>query len=197
MGLFSKRGLWSTTEPKIAHGYTRRRSEYGAGSATIVLVLDRREISEGQHYSKNGPLIYCFHSGLDAVNIEYVVWGDRLEFVGAAKAREPHAWGRARFKRQNGKWLPLSRPPVRLDDERTYGSFDEWLRLSIERVIAMHGAATALEVFSSLYATLDPHDALEHEQILTTLEESCDARHRRRLRAGHRRGLRLFGMRAA
>ena len=35
---------------------------------------------------------------------------------------------------------------------------------------------TAVEVFSSLYATLDPWRALEHEAILTRLEELCTAR---------------------
>ena len=179
VGLFSKRGLWTTLEPKIAHGYTRNRStQYGAGSATIVLVLDRREIEDGVHYNRESPDIFRFHGRMGADRVEYIVWGDRLEFTGGAKAAEPRPWGRARFKRQGGKWVPLSRPPVRLDEDRTYSSFDEWLRLSIKRVVALQGKAMALEVFSSLYATLDPWEALEHEHILDVIEAECLVRQR-------------------
>ena len=81
VGLFHKRGLWTTLDPRIAHGYTRGRAgssrEYGAGSATIVLVLDRRAITEGVHYTHESPKIYRFHAGLDSQYIEYICWADR------------------------------------------------------------------------------------------------------------------------
>ncbi|MFC1526987.1 hypothetical protein ACFL6X_09295 [Candidatus Latescibacterota bacterium] len=177
VGLFHKRGLWSTTEPRVAHGYTRGRSRlYGTGSATVVLVLDRGEIEEGVHYSHDNEVIYRFHSGLRSRHIQYILWGDRLEFRGDGRAREPNPWGQARFKRQGGRWVPLSRPPVRLDSETEYGDFDEWLTQSITRIVRRLGEATAVEVFSSLYATLDPWRALEHEAILARLEEQCTVR---------------------
>jgi hypothetical protein len=177
VGLFHKRGLWTTSEPRIAHGYTRWRSrQYGAGSATVVLVLDRGEIAEGVHYSHDSEVIYRFHSGVDSHHIQYILWRDHLEFRGERKAPEPRPWGRARFKREAGKWVPLSRPPVRLDANAEYGDFDEWLTQSIGRILRRLGEATAVEVFSSLYATLDPWRALEHESILTRLEELCAAR---------------------
>jgi len=156
VGLFHKRGLWTTVDPRTAHGYTRGRStEYGVGSATIVLVLDRRELTEGVHYSHEGPSIYRLHAGLDSQHIEYICWADRVEFRGADRATEPSAWGRARFKRQSGSWMPLSRPPVRLEAD---------------------------VVFSSLYATLDPWSALEHEEILQRLEALCSSTQLRRAR---------------
>ena len=174
VGLFHKKGLWTTMDPRVAHGYTRGRAgssgEYGAGSATIVLVLDRRELTEGVHYSHEGPSIHRFHSGMDARYVEYICWADRVEFRGSDRAAEPSPWGRARFKRQGGSWVPLSRPPVRLDADVFYNTFDEWLELSLRRVLSVRGSATALEVFSSLYATLDPWAPLEHEEILLRLE---------------------------
>jgi hypothetical protein len=72
--------------------------------------------------------------------------------------------------------VPLSRPPVRLDGDSEYRDFEEWLTQSVTRILRRLGEATAVEVFASLYATLDPWRALEHEEILTRLEELCTAR---------------------
>jgi hypothetical protein len=179
VGLFHKRGLWATSEPRIAHGYTRGRSgQYGAGSATVVLVLDRGEIEEGIHYSHDSEVIYRFHSGLDTQHIQYILWADHVEFRAERKEPGLSPWGRSRFKRQEGKWAPISHPPVRLDADYEYGDFHEWLTQSITRILRRLEEATALEVFSSLYATLDPWRALEHEVILDRLEEMCTS-HRR------------------
>ena len=46
------------------------------------------------------------------------------------------------------------------------------------------GEAAAVEVFSSLYATIDPRGALEHAQVFAALERLCGAR--RRMRGGIR-----------
>lgn len=177
VGLFHKRGLWTASDPRIAHGFTRWRSkQYGVGSATVVLVFDESEIEEGVHYSREGDVVYRFHSGVGNRHIQYILWGDRLEFRGEERAPHPSPWGRARFKRREGRWVPLSHPPVRLDDDTEYGDFDEWLTRSVTRILRRLGEATALEVFSSLYATLDPWRALEHEVILSRLEELGTAR---------------------
>ena len=82
-GLFHKRGFWTPLDPKIAHGYTRRRaSEYGVGSATVVLLLDRREIKPGIDYNQQGSDIFRFHAGMPPENIEYILWDDRIQFLG-------------------------------------------------------------------------------------------------------------------
>ena len=86
--------------------------------------------------------------------------------------------------------MPRSKPPVRLDHERTYRTFDEWLDLSVRRVLGELGAACAIEVFSSLYATIDPTDALEHDRVLAKLEDLCAAPRRRK-------GLKQFQLREA
>jgi hypothetical protein len=103
-GLFHKRGLWTTLEPRIAHGYTRSRAHhFGAGSATVVLLLDRREIQAGVHYDEEGPDTFRFHSGLSPDHIEYLLWDDRIEFLGSQKAEQPKPWGRSRFKKKEGQ----------------------------------------------------------------------------------------------
>ena len=173
-GLFHKRGLWTTLDPKIAHGYARSRgSAFQAGSAMIVLVLDRREFVRDVHYEQRGPSILRFHRGLPAEAVEYILFDDRVEFTGERKAKHPKAWGVARFKKVEGTWMPRSKPPVRLDAERTYQSFDQWLTLSVRRILDTLGSACAIEIFSSLYATIDPTDALEHDHILETCERLC------------------------
>ena len=79
----------------------------------------------------------------------------------------------ARFAKRHGRWVPQSRPPVRFDAERTYEDLAGWLELSVRRVLKTLGAASPIEVFSSLYATIDPWEALEHGEILAALERLC------------------------
>jgi hypothetical protein len=93
------------------------------------------------------------------------------------------------FKKKEGRWVPLSRPPVRFDDEHAYSDLGEWLYLSIERILSTLGSACAIEVFSSLYATINPWEALEHAAIFTALERLCHV-------SRHRRGIRQFSLAA-
>jgi len=168
-GLIHKRGVWAATEPAIAHGFTRGRSRaFGAGSAMIVFVVSRRRW-EGKATAESAT-IARFHASIPSECIQYILYADRAEFVGEGKLSTPKAWGAARFKRQDGRWLPRSRPPVRFDAERAYAGLDDWLDLSIGRIFDTLGPAAAVEVFASLYATLDPWAALEHEHIFTALD---------------------------
>lgn len=175
-GLFHKRGLWTTLEPKIAHGYSRSRArEYTAGSATVVLLLDRTALRSGIDYDMETPEIFRFHSGLPPESVEYILWDARIEFLGERRAKRPRPWGSARFKKKEGRWVTCSRPPVWFDGEHTYSDLEEWLHLSIRRILATLGSAAAIEIFSSLYATIDPWEALTHEEIFAALERLCDA----------------------
>ena len=70
--------------------------------------------------------------------------------------------------------MPRSQPPVRFDDEHDYNDKEEWLHLSIQRILAAFDSAAAIELFSSLYATIDPWEALTHEEIFKALETLCD-----------------------
>lgn len=179
-GLFHKRGLWATSEPRIAHGYTRIRSHtYKAGAAIIVLVLDRTSVKEGVHYHHNSPEIFRFHSRIPPEAIEYILWDDRVEFVGAQQAKSPKRWGTARFKKVEDQWYPRSHPPVRFDNEHTYDDKEGWLRLSIQRILSTLQSALAVEIFSSLYATIAPWEVLTHTDIFSALEDVCGLPRRR------------------
>ncbi|MBM3214240.1 hypothetical protein FJZ36_04920 [Candidatus Poribacteria bacterium] len=169
-GLFSKGGLWTTFEPRIAHGYTRGRSRlYGAGSGMVVVVIDRRDAEIGTHYVRETEDIVRFHHGLPMDVVEYILLDREIIQIGEP-AREPRSWGRARFKRQSGQWVPTSKPPVRLDASRVYDDLEGWLRESIGRLLTTLGPTAAIEAFSSLYATIHPWEALTHEAIFGALE---------------------------
>lgn len=171
-GLMHKRGVWAATEPRIAHGYTRGRSRaFGAGSAMIVFVIDKN--AWDARATRESDDIARFHESIPPQCIEYILYSDRIEFVGAERARKPKPWGVARFKKAHGQWRPRSRPPVRFDERNTYGDLSEWLALSLQRIFRTLGRAAAIEVFSSLYATVDPWDALEHERIFEALAGLC------------------------
>lgn len=172
VGLFHKRGVWAATDPAIAHGYTRGRSRaFGAGSAMVVFVIDKNEWAA--RAERESGEVARFHESIPRECVEYVLWSDRIEFVGAEKLGSPKPWGAARFKRRSGKWVPRSRPPVRLDGQRSYRTLDEWLAASVERIVTALGSVAAAEVFSSLYATIDPWDALEHRRIFDALHALC------------------------
>ena len=189
-GLFHKRGVWAALEPKIAHGFSRFRGRaYRAGSAAVVLLLDGREVRSGVHYEEETAEVLRFHSALPAGSIEYILWDDRIEFRGGRRAREPRPWGVARFKKRSGRWEPLSRPPVRFDGEHGYDDLEGWLRLSIEHSLSVLGSAAAIEIFSTLYATIDPWEALRHQAVFEALERLCRA-------SRHRSGVELFSLKA-
>jgi len=174
VGLIHKRGVWTTEDPNTAHGYTRGRSmQYQAGSAMVVLVMSRREW-EGLAEREGNSDVLRFRTNIPRECLEYVLWDDHIEFVGPQRAKQPRPWGVARFKRQEGKWVPRAQPPVRLDEEHSYADFEGWLRLSFERIFRTLDTAAAIEVFASLYSTLDPWHALEHKRVLAALEEWCD-----------------------
>jgi len=189
-GLFHERGVWATLEPKIAHGFSRSRGrEYRAGSAAVVLLLDGREVRSGVHYDVETAEVFRFHLALPAESIEYILWDDRIEFLGEQRVKQPKPWGIARFKKKSGRWVPLSRPPVRFDGRHGYNDLEGWLHLSIERILSTLGSAAAIEIFSVLYATIDPWEALEHEVTFRALERLCHVSRRRR-------GVKLFSLAA-
>jgi hypothetical protein len=179
VGLYPKKGVWATAEPMLAHSFARGRStRFSAGSAVIVLLLDKEDIPVEFEVASE-PDTLRFRSHLGPEYIEYVLWDDGIDFAGLKKATRPRPWGVGRFKKAEGKWVPRSRPPVRFDAAQSYETCQQWLELSIRRILTALGSASALEVFSSLYATIDPADALSHEMILEALEGLCPRPRRR------------------
>jgi hypothetical protein len=149
--------------------------------------LDDREVKSGVHYDRPSPEIFRFYSALPSECIEYALVDEGIKFLGERKVKHPRPWGVARFKKRGGGWVPRSRPPVRFDDQNAYASLEEWLLLSITRILSALGSACAIEVFSSLYATIDPWEALEHRSILRVLEQLSVV-------SGRRQGMRLFSL---
>ena len=171
-GLFHKRGVWAALDPRIAHGFARSRStDFEAHSAMVVLLVSKNEWQDKADCET--PNVVRFHASVPPECVEYVLCDDRIEFLGKRKADHPKPWGVARFKRREGRWAPRSRPPVRFDEEHTYSGLAGWLEQSIRRILNALGPAAAIELFSSLYATMDPWDALEHAQVFAALEELC------------------------
>jgi hypothetical protein len=174
-GLFHKRGLWTTTNPLISHGYCRGRSErFGVEGAVVCLVLDRRELRQGVNYEVSGDGEVCmFHHGLAADVVEYVMTHDKMRFVGGERASHPVPWTRARFTHRGGAWEPVQRTPVRYSDTANYRTRREFVGLCLDRLLTEQGSVTALEAFSCLYALISPWEALSHDDVLTALGECC------------------------
>jgi len=190
VGLFPKKGIWATAKPRLAHSFSRNRgSAYQAGSAMIVLVLDRKDMPVAFEMARE-PDTLRFRSPLGPEYIEYILWDDRIDFAGAHRSRRPRPWGTARFKRAHGRWMPRSRPPVRFDDAHTYDSLDGWLDLSVRRIVRTLGSASGIEIFSSLYATVDTGEALPHEAVFDTLDRLCVPA------SSGRAGVKVFSLRA-
>lgn len=174
-GLFHKRGLWTTLEPSIAHGYCRRRSErFGTEGAVVCLVLDRSQLVEGRDYELEGNGdILRFQHGLPPDVVEYVLVRDELRFAGAQRVRHPSPWPQARFRRLSGTWVPLQRTPVRYSDSASFSSLQDFIRLCLERLLSELGEITALEAFSTVYAAVSPWEALLHEDTLDLIDAQC------------------------
>ena len=169
----NKGAVYASLSPDVSHGYTRFRSrERAGGSAMFALVISREEMEEEFHFSQGAREIRL-HGRVSPKYIEYVLWSDRIEFTGKVQSQFIKPWPRFRFKKHRGEWIPLTNPPVRFDGEHEFRSKEEWLELSIRRVIDALGSATAIEVFSSLYSTIEPWQALGHDEILGAMERSC------------------------
>jgi len=188
VGLFPKKGVWATAEPKLAHNFSRSRgTAFAAGSAMFVLVFDREAIDiPFEMASERDTLRFRSHVGPE--NFEYVLWDDRIDFVGVRPLPRPKPWGKAGFKRVSGRWVPRSLPPVRFDADRSYEDLSGWVDLSVRRVLEHLGRAGGVEIFSSLYATIDPPEALCHDDIFAALDRLC------RLGPAGAAGARLFSL---
>jgi len=138
----------------------------------MVVLLISRDAWQDRAEAESADIVR-FHESVPRECVEYILWDDRIEFLGSAGAVRPKPWGTARFKKREGQWIPRSRAPVRFDAQHSYVDFDDWLKLGIRRILGVLGAATAIEVFSSLYAMIDPWDALDHERVLDALEDLC------------------------
>jgi hypothetical protein len=197
-GLFRKKGVWATLDPRISHGFCRlwgghpcpARTDSRAGDgppttpfeatgAVVCLLFDRRELAEGRDYDVEGKGdVYRFHNCLPPDVVEYVLVSDAIRFTGAQAASEPRPWRRAEFKRRSGQWVPVQKAPVRFSETESYSCVAEFAALCLSRLLDELGPVTALEAFSSLYALIEPPDALEHDAVFDLLETTCVARAR-------------------
>ena len=167
----NKGAVYASLNPDISHAYTRNRSrQREGGSAMFALVIPRHTMEEEFHFSQGANEIRLY-SRVSPDYIEYVLWSDRIDFVGKETTKSARPWPRFKFKKQGGEWIPLTNPPVRFDGEHEFTSKEEWLGLSIRRILATLGAATAIEILSSLYSTIEPWEALEHEEVFGLLEQ--------------------------
>ena len=69
--------------------------------------------------------------------------------------------------------MPVQRTPVRYSEAADYSTLQGFCRLCIRRLLTEMTEVAALEVFSTLYAAVDPREALTHSDILSLIEESC------------------------
>ena len=177
-GLFHFKGLWTTFQPRIAHGFCRGRSDrYGPPGAMVCLVLDRGELTEGHDFDIEGAGdVVRFHGRLGPEVVEYVLFSDEVRFTREERARSPQPWRTGRFKRQSGVWAPVQQPPVRYSETEAYSSVGEFVQLTALRLFADLGAVAAIELFSTLYALMRPWDALAHEDVMAILGEQCESR---------------------
>lgn len=174
-GLFHRRGLWTAQHPAIAHGFCRGRSErFGTEGAVVCIVLNRTQIEEGRDFEfENGQNVLRFYHALPPDVVEYVLVHDEIRFTGDRRAHGPAPWHRARLKKWSGEWIPIQNTPVRYSTSAHYSTLAEFTQLTLERLLETLGPITGLEMFSCLYATVTPWDALEHRRVLDLLEETC------------------------
>ena len=174
-GLFHKRGVWTTLDPWVAHSYCRLRSErFASQGALLCIVMDRRDLVEGRHYEVEGRGdVLRFHQGLAPEVVQYVLAQGEIRFTGDGRAARPAPWPRARFRRGRGGWVPVQQAPVRFSEGATFSSLEDFLRLCLGRLLAELGEVAAIEVFSTLYALVQPRDALTHKDIFGLIEEYC------------------------
>jgi hypothetical protein len=175
-GLFAKRGLWASSSPLVAHGYTRGRGERYGDGAMVCIVFHAEDLAEGRNYTLSGRhgTIYRFHHELPAHVVEYVLLAEGVRFTGTRRASRPAPWRSAQFRKRGGTWVPVQQPPVRFNGTSAFSTLEEFARLTLGRMLAELGRVTAVGAFSTLYALVSPREALRHEEILGLLHGCCE-----------------------
>jgi hypothetical protein len=186
-GLFHKRGLWTARHPGIPHGFCRGRSErFGGEGAVVCIVVDARDVPGEAEFETDN--VVRFHHSLPPEVVEYVLVGEEIRFTGSQRTRRPAPWPGERFARQEGEWAPTRRAPVRYSEEVEFSSPRELAAICVDRLLDELGDASALEVFSCVYAAVRPSDALPHRELLGLIEQECiEARRHGRWRTFRRR----------
>jgi hypothetical protein len=67
----------------------------------------------------------------------------------------------------------VQKPPVRYSDAAAYTSATEFAALCIDRLLLELGEITALEMFSTVYSTIDPWEAIAHSELLDLVDRKC------------------------
>lgn len=171
-GLFSKGGLWTTTDPFVAHSCARCRSErYATEGAMVCLVLDRRQLEDGRDCTAEDDRILRFHHGLPGEAVEYVLTHEAISFTGSRAEALVRRWPAARFRKQEGHWAPVQAVPVRYSQEESYSSLGEFAVLTLRRLLRELGRLAAVEAFSTLYSLVSPMEALTHDLVFGLLDD--------------------------
>lgn len=176
-GLFHKKGLWTERHPGVPHSFCRSRSErFGTEGAVACLVLDSSELVEGRDFEADvKDNVVRFQHGLPPEVVEYVLVHEEIRFTGQGRARRPAPWPGARFRKREGRWAPVRKSPVAYSKEHSetaaYSTPREFACISIERLLEDLGEVTPLEIFSTVYAAVDPRDAITHREIIEIMEE--------------------------
>ena len=179
-GLFSKGGLWATTDPFIAHGFTRGRADrYRTEGAMVCLVLDRRQLEDGRDCTAEHDDILRFHHGLPPNVIEYLLTHESITFTGPRRCAQVRPWVAGKFRKQQGQWVPVQAVPVRYSDADSYSSLAEFAALTLRRLLLELGQAAAIEVFSTLYSLVSPTEAMTHESVFELIDHECVSLHRK------------------
>jgi len=171
-GLFHKRGLWTARHPAIPHSFCRGRSErFGGEGAVVCIVVDARDVPGEAEFETDN--VVRFHHGLPPDVVEFVLVRDEIRFTGAERSREPAPWPGESFVRREGDWTPARRSPVRYSDDLSFSTPAGLAAICLDRLLGELGEASALEVFSCIYAAVRPSEAVPHRDILALLAGSC------------------------
>ncbi len=173
-GLFHKKGLWTAKNPAIPHSFCRGRSErFGVEGAVVCLVLDESTLVEGRDFEAENENVLRFQHRLPPGVVEYVLVHEEIRFTADESVRPPSPWPGAKFRRREGRWAPVRKTPVKYSDSASYSTPREFAELCVRKLLEESGELAAIEVFSAIYAAVDPWDAITHEEILGVLEEEC------------------------
>jgi hypothetical protein len=127
-GLFHRRGVWAARHPGVPHSFCRTRSAQAEACATtrpadpfagegfegavVCILLDRSELVEGRDYEAESGNVFRFQHALPAEAIEYVLDSDAVRFTGRTRSTRPAPWPVGRFRKSDGRWRPVRKPPV-------------------------------------------------------------------------------------
>jgi hypothetical protein len=169
------KGVWMDEQTGIPFAFAQDRArQFDAKPAICVSVIDLDLFREGQDfYWEAGEHVVVFRHEVPPWVVQYLITSQGIRFVGETRAQGPAIQPRVRFVKRDGGWAVPSQNPVLFRGKEPFRTTGEWLPLFCRHYLTTYGEADPVEIFTAVYASIHPQEAISRKDMLGCLVAHC------------------------